>query len=81
MGDKTKRSKFSKFLGFKFRLGLFSAGSTLIKNVGITSFIIAGSVQSEQTYNVNTSSFINGVYLYKLSTSNASHSGRLVVNK
>ena len=40
-----------------------------------------GSVQSKQTYNVNTSSFINGVYLYKLSTSNASHSGRLVVNK
>ena len=40
-----------------------------------------GSVQSEQTYNVNTSSFNNGVYLYKLSTSNASHSGRLVVNK
>ena len=40
-----------------------------------------GSFQSEQTYNVNTSSFNNGVYLYKLSTSNASHSGRLVVNK
>ena len=40
-----------------------------------------GSVQSEQTYNVNTSSFNNGVYLYKLSTSNSSHSGRLVVNK
>ena len=40
-----------------------------------------GSVQSEQTYNVNTSLFNNGVYLYKLSTSNASHSGRLVVNK
>ena len=40
-----------------------------------------GSVQSEQTHNVNTSSFNNGVYLYKLSTSNASHSGRLVVNK
>ena len=40
-----------------------------------------GSVQTEQTYNVNTSSFNNGVYLYKLSTSNASHSGRLVVNK
>ena len=40
-----------------------------------------GFVQSEQTYNVNTSSFNNGVYLYKLSTSNASHSGRLVVNK
>lgn len=40
-----------------------------------------GSVQSEQTYNVNTSSFNNGVYLYKLSTSNASNSGRLVVNK
>ena len=40
-----------------------------------------GSVQSEQTYNVNTSSFNNGVYLYKLSTFNASHSGRLVVNK
>ena len=40
-----------------------------------------GFVQSEQTYNVNTSSFKNGVYLYKLSTSNASHSGRLVVNK
>tara|TARA_B100001093_G_C26846455_1_gene1023018 strand:+ start:1746 stop:2582 length:837 start_codon:yes stop_codon:yes gene_type:complete len=40
-----------------------------------------GYVQSEQTYNVNTSSFNNGVYLYKLSTSNASHSGRLVVNK
>ena len=39
------------------------------------------SVQSEQTYNVNTSSFNNGVYLFKLSTSNASHSGRLVVNK
>jgi len=42
---------------------------------------LKGSVQSEQTYNVNTSSFNNGVYLYKLSTSNASHSGRLVVNK
>ena len=40
-----------------------------------------GSVQSKQTYNVNTSLFNNGVYLYKLSTSNASHSGRLVVNK
>ena len=40
-----------------------------------------GSFQSEQTYNMNTSSFNNGVYLYKLSTSNASHSGRLVVNK
>ena len=40
-----------------------------------------GSVQSEQTYNVNTSLFNNGVYLYKLSTSNVSHSGRLVVNK
>ena len=40
-----------------------------------------GSVQSEQTYNVNTSLFNNGVYLYKFSTSNASHSGRLVVNK
>ena len=40
-----------------------------------------GSVQSEQTYNLNTSSFNNGVYLYKMSTSNASHSGRLVVNK
>ena len=26
-------------------------------------------------------SFNNGVYLYKLSTSNSSHSGRLVVNK
>ena len=42
---------------------------------------LKGSVQTEQTYNVNTSSFNNGVYLYKLSTSNASHSGRLVVNK
>ena len=40
-----------------------------------------GSVQTEQTFNVNTSSFNNGVYLYKMSTSNASHSGRLVVNK
>ena len=40
-----------------------------------------GAIQSEQTYNVNTSSFNNGVYLYKLSTSNSSHSGRLVVNK
>ena len=40
-----------------------------------------GSVQSEQIYNLNTSLFNNGVYLYKLSTSNASHSGRLVVNK
>ena len=40
-----------------------------------------GSVQTEQTYNVNTSLFNNGVYLYKMSTSNASHSGRLVVNK
>ena len=40
-----------------------------------------GTIQSEQTYNVNTSSFNNGVYLYKLSTSNSSHSGRLVVNK
>ena len=40
-----------------------------------------GSVQSEQTYNLNTSLFNNGVYLYKLSTSNASHSGRLIVNK
>ena len=42
---------------------------------------LKGSVQTEQTYNVNTSSFNNGVYLYKMSTSNASHSGRLVVNK
>ena len=40
-----------------------------------------GLLQSQQTYNVNTSLFNNGVYLYKLSTSNASHSGRLVVNK
>ena len=40
-----------------------------------------GSVQTEQTFNLNTSSFNNGVYLYKMSTSNASHSGRLVVNK
>ena len=40
-----------------------------------------GRIKSEQTYNVNTSSFNNGVYLYKLSTSNSSHSGRLVVNK
>ena len=40
-----------------------------------------GSVQTEQTFNVNTSPFNNGVYLYKMSTSNASHSGRLVVNK
>ena len=40
-----------------------------------------GSVQTEQTFNVNTSSFNSGVYLYKMSTSNASHSGRLVVNK
>lgn len=39
-----------------------------------------GSCQSEQTYNVNTLLFNNGVYLYKLSTSNVSHSGRLVVN-
>ena len=42
---------------------------------------LKGCVQTEQTYNVNTSSFNNGVYLYKMSTSNASHSGRLVVNK
>ena len=42
---------------------------------------LKGSVQSEQTFNVNTSSYNNGVYLYKMSTSNASHSGRLVVNK
>ena len=42
---------------------------------------LIGCVQTEQTYNVNTSLFNNGVYLYKLSTSNASHSGRLVVNK
>ena len=42
---------------------------------------LKGSVQTEQTYNVNTSLFNNGVYLYKMSTSNASHSGRLVVNK
>ena len=40
-----------------------------------------GTIQSEQTYNVNTSSFNNGVYLYKISTYNSSHSGRLVVNK
>ena len=40
-----------------------------------------GSIQTEQTLNVNTSPFNNGVYLYKMSTSNASHSGRLVVNK
>ena len=40
-----------------------------------------GSIQTEQTFNVNTSPFNNGVYLYKMSTSNASHSGRLVVNK
>lgn len=40
-----------------------------------------GSVLTEQIFNVNTSSFNNGVYLYKMSTSNASHSGRLVVNK
>ncbi|GIR13336.1 MAG: hypothetical protein CM15mP23_19110 [Cryomorphaceae bacterium] len=42
---------------------------------------LKGCVQTEQTYNVNTSLFNNGVYLYKMSTSNASHSGRLVVNK
>ena len=42
---------------------------------------LRGCVQTEQTYNVNTSLFNNGVYLYKMSTSNASHSGRLVVNK
>ena len=40
-----------------------------------------GSVQSKEVYNVNTSLFNNGVYLYKLSTSKASRSGRLVVNK
>ena len=40
-----------------------------------------GSVQSKEIYNVNTSLFNNGVYLYKLSTSKASRSGRLVVNK
>ena len=40
-----------------------------------------GSIQSEQTCNVKTSLFNNGVYLYKLSTSKASLSGRLVVNK
>ena len=40
-----------------------------------------GSIHSEQTYNVKTSLFNNGVYLYKLSTSKASRSGRLVVNK
>ena len=40
-----------------------------------------GSVQSKEIYNVNTSLFNNGVYLYKLSTSKASLSGRLVVNK
>lgn len=42
---------------------------------------LIGCVQTEQTYNVNTSLFNNGVYLFKMSTSNASHSGRLVVNK
>ena len=42
---------------------------------------LKGCVQTEQTYSVNTSLFNNGVYLYKMSTSNASHSGRLVVNK
>ena len=42
---------------------------------------LKGSVQTEQTFNVNTSSFNNGVYFYKMSTSNAAHSGRLVVNK
>jgi len=42
---------------------------------------LKGCVQTEQTYNVNTSLFNNGVYLYKMSTSNTSHSGRLVVNK
>ena len=42
---------------------------------------LKGCVQTEQTYNVNTSLFNNGVYLYKMSTSKASHSGRLVVNK
>jgi len=40
-----------------------------------------GAVQTQQTFNVNTSSFNNGVYLYQMSTSDASHSGRLVVNK
>ena len=42
---------------------------------------LKGSVQTEQTFNVNTSSFNNGVYFYKMSTSNAAYSGRLVVNK
>lgn len=40
-----------------------------------------GLVQSEQTLHLNTSSFSNGVYVYKLSTTDAHHSGRLVVNK
>tara|TARA_B100001057_G_scaffold492683_1_gene585549 strand:+ start:653 stop:1501 length:849 start_codon:yes stop_codon:yes gene_type:complete len=40
-----------------------------------------GLVQTEQTLNLNTSSFSNGVYVYKLSTTHFQHSGRLVVNK
>lgn len=40
-----------------------------------------GLVQSEQILQLNTSLFSNGVYVYKLSTTDAHRSGRLVVNK
>lgn len=40
-----------------------------------------GLVQSEQNLRLNTSSFSNGVYVYKLSSAHAHHSGCLVVNK
>lgn len=42
---------------------------------------IRGAAASEQTVNLNTSSFNNGVYIYKLTSAGTKLTGRLVVNK
>mgnify|MGYP001215029119 CR=1 FL=1 len=73
-------------LSTRFSFYSSDASSVLFKVYDLLGNIVfveqfKGVVQSEQTFHLNTSSFSNGVYVYKLSSANAHHSGRLVINK